>query len=106
AGGTFIDTADVYQFGGSEEIVGRWLKGKQRDDLVIATKVYGEMGGGSPNRRGAGRKHILEAVEASLRRLGTDYIDLYQVHVWDDAVPFEETLSTLDRLVQSGKVRF
>lgn len=105
AGGTFIDTADVYNAGGSEEVVGRWLKTKQRDDLVIATKVYGDMGPG-PNDGGAGRKHIVAAVEASLRRLGTDYIDLYQVHVFDDATPLEETISTLDKLVSSGKVRF
>lgn len=105
AGGTFIDTADVYSAGVSETILGRWLAGRSRDDLVIATKVYGTMGPG-PNEGGAGRKHILSAVEASLRRLGTDYIDLYQVHVFDDGTPLEETLSTLDRLVHSGKVRF
>lgn len=105
AGGTFIDTANVYTSGASEEIVGRWLKGRDRDDLVIATKVYGEAGPGLPPR-GAGRKHILAEVEASLRRLQTDYIDLYQIHVFDDATPFEETLSTLDTLITSGKVRF
>ena len=105
AGGTFIDTADVYSAGLSETILGQWLKSHSRDDLVIATKVYGNMGSG-PNDGGAGRKHILSAVEASLRRLGTDYIDLYQIHVFDDATPLEETLSTLDRLVQDGKVRF
>ena len=105
AGGNFIDTADTYSFGRSEEIVGSWLKGQQRDNLVIATKVYGEMRTGGPVQ-GAGRKHIMSAVEASLRRLGTDHIDLYQIHVFDDATPFEETLSTLDRLVSSGKVRF
>ncbi|GIH13027.1 aldo/keto reductase [Rugosimonospora africana] len=105
AGGMFIDTADVYHAGESERIVGRWLKTRSRDDLVIATKVYGAMGTG-PNDSGAGRKHIRSAVEASLRRLGTDYIDLYQVHVFDDATPLTETLSTLDQLVTSGKVRF
>lgn len=105
AGGTFVDTADVYSAGVSETILGRWLKGRSRDDLVIATKVYGTMGPG-PNDGGTGRKHILSALEASLRRLGTDYIDLYQVHVFDDGTPLEETLSTLDRLVQSGKVRY
>jgi aryl-alcohol dehydrogenase-like predicted oxidoreductase len=105
AGGMFIDTADVYGAGESERIVGRWLKSQSRDDLVIATKVYGTMGD-APNDGGAGRKHIRSAVEASLRRLGTDYIDLYQVHVFDDATPIEETLSTLDALVTSGKVRF
>jgi aryl-alcohol dehydrogenase-like predicted oxidoreductase len=105
AGGTFIDTADVYTAGRSEEVVGRWLQRRSRDDLVIATKAYGAMGPG-PNDRGAGRKHLLSAVEASLRRLRTDYLDLYQVHVFDDATPIEETLSTLDGLVRAGKVRF
>lgn len=110
AGGTFIDTADVYSAGVSEEILGRWLERQRRDDLVIATKAYGDMAAGDgepgPNDGGAGRKHLLSAVEASLRRLRTDYIDLYQVHVYDDATPIEETLSTLDRLVRDGKVRF
>lgn len=105
AGGTFIDTADVYSQGVSEEIVGRWLKGKNRDDLVIATKVRFPMGEG-PNDIGLSRKHILAGVEASLRRLGTDYIDLYQVHCWDPITPLEETLGTLNQLVQSGKVRY
>jgi aryl-alcohol dehydrogenase-like predicted oxidoreductase len=105
AGGNFIDTADVYSQGISEEIVGRWLKGKRRDDVVIATKVRFGMGTG-PNDVGVSRKHILSGVEASLRRLQTDYIDIYQVHCWDRATPLEETLSTLDRLVQSGKVRY
>jgi aryl-alcohol dehydrogenase-like predicted oxidoreductase len=105
AGGTFIDTANVYSQGVSEEIVGRWLHGRSRDDLVIATKVYGEPRPGEPTR-GTGRKHVLAEVEASLRRLRTDYIDLYQAHVFDDATPFEETLSTFDSLVTAGKVRF
>lgn len=105
AGGNFIDTADVYSRGVSEEIVGRWLKGKSRDSLVIATKVRFPMGEG-PNEVGLSRKHILAGVEASLRRLGTDYIDLYQVHCWDRVTPLEETLSTLNSLVQSGKVRY
>ena len=105
AGGNFIDTADVYTRGVSEEIVGRWLKGKTRDDFVIATKVRFPMGEG-PNDVGLSRKHILAGVEASLRRLSTDYIDLYQVHAWDGITPLEETLSTLDTLVKSGKVRY
>jgi aryl-alcohol dehydrogenase-like predicted oxidoreductase len=105
AGGNFIDTADVYSRGVSEEIVGRWLKGKTRDDFVIATKVRFAMGEG-PNQVGLSRKHILAGVEASLRRLGADYIDLYQVHGWDGRTPLEETLSTLNSLVQSGKVRY
>jgi aryl-alcohol dehydrogenase-like predicted oxidoreductase len=105
AGGTFIDTANVYSQGVSEEILGRWLKTRDRDDLVIATKVYGEAAPGEPPR-GTGRKHVLSEVEASLRRLQTDFIDLYQIHVFDNATPFEETLSTFDSLVTSGKVRF
>lgn len=105
AGGNFIDTADVYGRGVSEEVLGRWLKGKPRDDLVVATKVRGAMGEG-PNEVGLSRKHILSAVEASLRRLGTSYIDLYQVHSWDSATPLEETLSTLDSLVKNGRVRY
>jgi aryl-alcohol dehydrogenase-like predicted oxidoreductase len=105
AGGTFVDTADVYNAGESEAVLGRWLKGRDRDAFVIATKVYGAMGDG-PNDDGLSRKHILAAVEASLRRLGTDYIDLYYTHVWDTATPIEETLATLDTLVTSGKVRY
>ena len=105
AGGTFIDTADVYSAGESERVLGRWLKARSRDDFVIATKVYGAMGTG-PTDRGAGRKHIISAVEASLRRLGTEYLDLYQVHIFDDGTPLTETLSTLDGLVRAGKVRF
>lgn len=104
-GGNFIDTADVYSQGISEEIVGRWMQNKHRDDLVIATKVRFAMGEGA-NDLGLSRKHILSGVENSLRRLQTDYIDLYQVHLWDDGTPLEETLSTLDGLVQSGKVRY
>jgi aryl-alcohol dehydrogenase-like predicted oxidoreductase len=104
-GGNFIDTADVYSRGISEEIVGRWLKAKNRDQVVIATKVRFPMGD-DPNEIGLSRKHIMAGVEASLRRLGTDYIDLYQVHCWDRGTPLEETLSTLDTLVKSGKVRY
>ncbi|HVO41310.1 MAG TPA: aldo/keto reductase [Aggregatilineales bacterium] len=104
-GGNFIDTADVYAGTASEAIIGRWLKGKRRDDLVIATKVRFSTGSG-PNDVGVSRKHILAGVEGSLRRLGTDYIDLYQVHCWDRATPLEETLSTLDTLVKGGKVRY
>ncbi|MCX7670246.1 MAG: aldo/keto reductase [Anaerolineae bacterium] len=105
AGGNFIDTANVYGRGVSEEIVGRWLKGKRRDDLVIATKVRWPMGEG-PNDVGLSRKHILSSADASLRRLATDYIDLYQVHGWDGYTPLEETLSALDTLVRAGKVRY
>ena len=105
AGGNFIDTADVYSNGISEEIVGRWLKNQDRDEWVVATKVRFTTGDGV-NDVGVSRKHILAGVEASLRRLQTDYLDLYQVHCWDRGTPLEETLSTLDSLVQSGKVRY
>jgi aryl-alcohol dehydrogenase-like predicted oxidoreductase len=105
AGGNFIDTANVYSRGISEEVVGRWLKGQRRDDLVIATKVRWPMGEG-PNEVGLSRKHILSSADASLRRLGSDTIDLYQVHGWDGYTPLDETLRTLDTLVQSGKVRY
>ncbi|MEU4422872.1 aldo/keto reductase [Actinoplanes sp. NPDC024001] len=104
AGGDFIDTADVYGGGASEEILGRWLSFRRRDDLVIATKFFWSTGAAA-NDHGAGRKHIIAAVEASLRRLRTDYIDLYQVHCFDETTPLEETLSTLDGLVRAGKVR-
>src|SRR5258708_6694940 len=105
AGINFFDTADVYSIGASEEITGHWLKEMaDRDDLVVATKVHGVMGPG-PNRRGLSRKHILEACEKSLRRLGMDYVDLYQIHRWDSGPALEETLDALDGLVQAGKVR-
>jgi aryl-alcohol dehydrogenase-like predicted oxidoreductase len=105
AGGNFIDTADVYSQGVSETITGQWLKGKRREDWVIATKVRFRVGEGV-NDEGLSRKHILASVEGSLRRLGTEYIDLYQVHSWWDPINLEETLGTLDGLVQSGKVRY
>lgn len=103
AGGNFIDTADVYAGGKSEEILGRWLKTQPRDQVIVATKVRF---GAEPNNAGLSRHHILNQVEVSLRRLQTDYIDLYQVHCWDNLAPLEETLSTLDGLVRSGKVRY
>ena len=105
AGGNFIDTADVYSHGISEEILGRWMKGKRREDLVIATKVRFPMSE-DPNDVGLSRKHIIPSLEGSLRRLGTDYIDLYQIHAWDFGTPLIEMLSTLNSLVQSGKVRY
>jgi aryl-alcohol dehydrogenase (NADP+) len=106
AGVNFFDTADVYSVGASEEITGRWLNEMAaRDDIVIATKAHGAMGPG-PNRRGLSRKHLIEACENSLRRLKTDYIDLYQIHRWDYTTPLEETLDALDSLVRSGKVRY
>src|SRR5215218_4216450 len=104
AGGNFIDTADVYSKGISEEITGRALKGV-RDDVVLATKVFFPMGEG-PNDVGLSRKHVTQGCEESLRRLGTDYIDLYQVHCWDGVTPLEESLSALTDLVRSGKVRY
>ncbi|WP_135534320.1 aldo/keto reductase [Halostella pelagica] len=100
----FLDTANVYSQGESEEIVGDAISGR-RDELVLATKVYGRMREG-PNGQGLSRKHVLEQVEKSLDRLGTEYIDLYQIHRWDDSTPVEETLSALDHLVNEGKVRY
>lgn len=103
---TFFDTADVYSLGVSEEITGRALKDfARRDEVVIATKVFGKMGD-KPNQQGLSRKHILDACDASLKRLGTDYIDLYQIHRFDPDTPVEETLSALDDLVRSGRVRY
>jgi aryl-alcohol dehydrogenase-like predicted oxidoreductase len=104
AGINLIDTADVYSNGASEEILAQAL-GRDRDDILIATKVRMAMGSG-PNDAGLSRHHILRAAESSLRRLGTDYIDLYQVHEWDGQTPLEETLYALDNLVSSGKVRY
>jgi len=103
-GGNFIDTANGYADGRSEEIIGKALKGR-RDKVVLATKVFFPTGAG-PNAKGLSRKHIFDAVEASLQRLATDYIDLYQVHCYDSHTPLEETLSALDDLVQHGKVRY
>ena len=104
AGVNLIDTADVYSDGLSEEIVGQVLHGR-RDEVLVATKVRMAMGPG-PNDAGLSRHHILAGCEASLRRLGTDHIDLYQVHEWDGETPLEETLEALDLLVQAGKVRY
>jgi aryl-alcohol dehydrogenase-like predicted oxidoreductase len=105
AGGNFLDTADTYAQGVSEEITGAAIKDLPRDDLVLATKVFFPMGE-RPNDRGLSRKHIVRACEASLTRLGTDYIDLYQPHCWDLWTPLEETLSVLTDLVRQGKVRY
>ena len=111
AGVDFFDSADVYPVGGdastvgrTEEIVGKWLKGK-RDKIVLATKCWGAMGP-NPNDRGLSRKHIFAAIEQSLRRLQTDYVDLYQVHAPDFDTPIDETLRALDDLVRQGKVRY
>ena len=107
AGINFIDTANVYSFGLSEELTGQAIlnTGVNRDDLVIATKVFRKMGAG-PNDEGLSRKHIMQQADASLKRLKTDYIDLYQIHAFDPLTPLEETLEVLDDLVQSGKVRY
>ncbi|GAA5191903.1 aldo/keto reductase [Rugosimonospora acidiphila] len=104
AGVNLIDTADVYSGGLSEQIVGEVLRGR-RDKVLLATKVRMSMGSG-PNDAGLSRHHIVSGCEASLRRLGTDHIDLYQVHEWDGVTPLEETLEALDLLVRSGKVRY
>jgi aryl-alcohol dehydrogenase-like predicted oxidoreductase len=101
----FFDTANVYMRGAAEEIVGRALKGFPRDSYFLATKVYFPMGEG-PNDRGLSRKHITEQCHASLRRLGTDYVDLYQCHRYDEGTPLEETLRALDDLVRQGKVLY
>ncbi|MFS4507596.1 aldo/keto reductase [Clavibacter sp. Sh2141] len=103
---TFFDTANVYSDGSSEEITGRALQAHtRREEVVIATKVHGAMGEG-PNSRGLSRKHIMWQINESLRRLGTDYVDLYQIHRFDPATPLEETLEALDDLVRAGKVRY
>src|SRR5215813_5251526 len=102
----FFDTADVFSLGVSEEITGRALKDfTKRHEVVIASKVHGKMGD-APNDRGLSRKHIFDAIDASLKRLGTDYVDLYQIHRWDYEVPIEETLCALSDIVRVGKVRY
>jgi aryl-alcohol dehydrogenase-like predicted oxidoreductase len=107
AGVTFFDTADMYSEGMSEEVTGRLLAKlfASRDDYVLATKVYFPMGAG-PNDGGLSRKHVLAAIDASLKRLGTDYVDLYQVHRWDSGTPIEETMAALDEVVTAGKARY
>ncbi|WP_322092417.1 aldo/keto reductase [Paraburkholderia bannensis] len=111
AGVNFIDTADVYPLGGgethagrTEEIVGRWLKGR-RERFILATKAVGKVGP-SPWDQGASRKHLLDAIDNSLRRLGTDYVDLYQLHSDDANTPLDETLEALDTIVRAGKARY
>ncbi len=102
----FFDTADMYSVGVSEEVTGRALRDfAQRDKIVIATKVYNPMSD-DPNDRGLSRKHIMDAIDNSLRRLGTDYVDLYQIHRWDDETPIEETLDALNDVVRAGKARY
>ncbi len=102
----FFDTADMYSQGASEEVLGRALHDfAQRDEVVIATKIFWPIGPG-PNDRGLSRKHIMAAIDASLRRLGTDYVDLYYIHRWDYETPIEETLEALHDVVKAGKVRY
>ncbi len=113
AGITFLDTADVYPLGGgldtvgrTEEIIGAWMRnGRRRDDVVLATKCFGPMGP-NPWDAGKSRKHVMAAIDESLRRLGTDYVDLYQLHFFDGGTPIDETLRALDDLVRAGKVRY
>jgi aryl-alcohol dehydrogenase-like predicted oxidoreductase len=107
AGVTFFDTADMYSDGASEEITGRLLAKlfARRDDYVLATKVYFPTGPG-PNDRGLSRKHVLAAIDASLTRLGTDHVDLYQIHRWDHETPIEETMEALHDVVRAGKARY
>ena len=107
AGINFFDTADVYARGESEQILGRALKSLnvRRDETVIATKVFVPMGSG-PNRAGLSRKHIMQSIDASLKRLGTDYVDLYQIHRFDYGTPVEETIEALDDVVRSGKALY
>ncbi|HUX11950.1 MAG TPA: aldo/keto reductase [Spirochaetia bacterium] len=106
AGINFFDTADMYSIGASEEVTGKALrKFSTRDQVVIASKVYHPVGDG-PNDRGLSRKHIMDSIDASLRRLGTDYLDLYQIHRWDSDTPIEETLEALGDIVRAGKARY
>lgn len=106
AGINFFDTADMYSLGESEAVLGRALKDfAKREQVVIATKVFNPMSD-DPNDRGLSRKHIFDSIDASLRRLQTDYVDLYQIHRWDEQTPIEETLEALHDLVKAGKVRY
>jgi aryl-alcohol dehydrogenase-like predicted oxidoreductase len=107
AGISFFDTADVYSLGVSEEITGQLLRKSfaRREEYVLATKVRSPMGPG-PNDQGLSRKHLLDAIDASLRRLGTDYVDLYQIHRWDAETPIEETMQALHDIVRAGKARY
>ncbi|MEZ0540160.1 aldo/keto reductase [Fibrella arboris] len=105
-GFNFFDTADIYTAGASEEVVGRALRDfATRDEIVLATKVFNPMGPG-PNDKGLSRKHIMSAIDASLKRLGTDYVDLYQIHRWDANTPIEETMEALHDVVKAGKARY
>ncbi|BFZ18593.1 hypothetical protein BsWGS_21632 [Bradybaena similaris] len=106
-GGNFLDTADVYARGVSEQYIGTWLERQTRDNFVIATKCRGNMGTDqNVNNVGLSRRHITESIDRSLQRLHTDFVDLYQIHAFDDGTPVEETLRTMDDLVRAGKVRY
>lgn len=107
SGINFFDTADVYSHGASEVITGHLLKEffSRRDEYVVATKVYNPMGEG-PNQYGLSRKHIMDSIDASLKRLGMDHVDLYQIHRWDDTTPIEETMEALHDVVKAGKARY
>ncbi|GFO26591.1 4-deoxy-l-erythro-5-hexoseulose uronic acid reductase [Plakobranchus ocellatus] len=106
-GGNFLDTADMYGYGVSEKIVGSWLERQPRDNFVVATKCRFNMNSeGNKNAVGLSRRHITSSIENSLKRLRTDYVDIYQTHAFDDATPLEETLRTLDDLVRCGKIRY
>jgi 1-deoxyxylulose-5-phosphate synthase len=103
----FFDTANMYSRGVSEEVTGRALKDfARREEVVLATKVYFATNDDDPNARGLSRKHIMDAIDDSLRRLGTDYVDLYQIHRWDDTTPITETMETLHDIVKAGKARY
>ena len=107
AGGDFIDTANIYSGGRSEELVGQYIADRKlRDQLVLATKFSWNAYPGNPNAGGNGRKHIYQALDGSLRRLKTDYIDLYWLHAWDMVTPVEEVLQTFGELVRAGKIRY
>jgi 1-deoxyxylulose-5-phosphate synthase len=107
AGINFFDTANAYSAGASEEITGALLKKHaKREDVVIASKVYFSVGGDKINNKGLSRKNIFDAIDASLKRLGTDYLDLYQIHRWDNDTPIEETMEALHDIVKSGRVRY
>jgi len=102
----FFDTANAYSLGRSEEVTGKALKDMaRREEVIISTKVFYPMGD-APNARGLSRKHIMDSIDQSLRRLGTDYVDLYQIHRWDDTTPIEETLEALNDLLRAGKIRY
>jgi len=101
----FFDTADAYSYGQSEVVLGEALKDVPRESVIVATKVFAQMGSG-PNDRGLSRKHIFDSIDGSLKRLKMSYIDLYQIHRWDDDTPIEETMKALNDIVVSGKVRY